>query len=456
MLCYGYPAQGEIKGRTKAERSENEAFHHRQALPAGDPRTGAHMSERLRADAAQIVAESIRAVLPDEAVRRALEGRTFPGRVLLIAAGKAAWRMAAQAERTLGGALTAGIVITKYGHAAGDIPRVACFEGGHPLPDENGFRATERALALTRGLAADDTVLLLLSGGGSALFELPAIPAAELVDVYTQLLRCGADIVETNTVRKRLSLVKGGRFAAHCAPARVIAVILSDIVGDPVDMIASGPVSPDPSTAEAARSIAEKYALRLSPAAWARLEMETPKRVDNTETLVTGSVRLLCRTAQRTCETLGYRASLITDALTGEAREAGTRLASLLCAHAGGGEDIALIMGGETTVRVTGQGLGGRNQELALAAAAVLDGLPDAAVFSVGSDGTDGPTDAAGGYADGGTAEALREKGLDIAAVLANNDAYHALFAVGGLLVTGPTGTNVNDVSVALIRRKQT
>ena len=318
------------------------------------------------------------------------------------------------------------------------------------MPDENSFAATAAALDLVQGLTAGDTVLFLLSGGGSALFEKPLIPGAELQDITGQLLACGADIVEINTIRKRLSAVKGGRFALACAPAKVYSIVLSDILGDPLDMIASGPAAPDSSTCADAQAIAAKYGLRLSDAARALLGQETPKKLSNVETQITGSVRQLCAAAAAACEKLGYRPVLLTDRLDCEAREAGRFLADIARTHAGSGEKLAYLAGGETVVHLTGHGLGGRNQELALAAAPGLAGL-DAALFSVGSDGTDGPTDAAGGYADGDTLAALAARGLDVHAVLADNDAYHALGAVDGLILTGPTGTNVNDVAVLLL-----
>ncbi len=410
------------------------------------------MIRELRADCDRIVAEAIARVQPDEAVRRALSGREFPGRVVLVAAGKAAWQMAKTAAECLAGRIDGGVAITKYGHVPGPIDGVACFEAGHPVPDANSFAATERAIALVRGLAADDTVLFLLSGGGSALFEKPLLPAEELQDVTGQLLRCGADIVEINTIRKRLSAVKGGRFAELCAPARVFSVVLSDILGDPLDMIASGPACPDSATAADAAAIVEKYGLALSDEARELLRRETPKALAGVETVVTGSVRELCAAAADACARLGYEPVLLTDRLCCEAREAGCFLGSIARTHAGSGRKLAFLAGGETVVHVTGTGLGGRNQELALAAAAQIDGLPGCAVFSVGSDGTDGPTDAAGGYVDGDTAAALRALGIDAAAVLQENDSYRALRQVGGLIVTGPTGTNVNDVAVALVR----
>lgn len=408
------------------------------------------MNTQLRKDADAIIAASLKAVLPDEAVGRALAGyEPRGGKTLLVAAGKAAWQMASAAVKVLG-KVDGGVVVTKYDHVKGEIPGVDCYEAGHPVPDENSFSATQKALDLVTGLSEQDTVLFLLSGGGSALFEKPLIPGEELQDITNQLLASGADIVEMNTLRKRLSGVKGGRFALACAPAKVFSIVLSDIIGDPLDMIASGPAYPDSSTCEEALAIVEKYGLKLSAEAMNLLAQETPKSLDNVETQITGSVRELCAAAAKECEALGYTPVTLTDCLTCEAREAGSFLANILRSHAGQGK-LAYIAGGETVVHLTGKGLGGRNQELALAAAPHIAGL-DAAVFSVGSDGTDGPTDAAGGYVDGGTASALKDAGLDVFRVLQENDAYHALQKVDGLLITGPTGTNVNDVAVGLIQ----
>ena len=410
------------------------------------------MNKLLRSHADIIIASSINAVKPDEAVRRALEGQEFSGRVVLVAAGKAAWQMASAADRCLGDRIDSGVVITKYGHVMGPIANYACHEGGHPIPDENSFLGTRAALELVKNLSAKDTVLFLLSGGGSALFENPLIPGDALQDVTAQLLACGADIVEINTIRKRLSGVKGGRFAQLCAPAHVFSIVLSDILGDPLDMIASGPACPDSSTCAQALSIAEKYRLKLTDEVRALLAKETPKHLDNVTTRITGSVRELCAAAAAACRELGYEPVLLTDQLCCQAREAGSFLSSILKSHANDGRNLAFLAGGETVVRLTGSGKGGRNQELALSAAAGIEGNARMAVFSVGSDGTDGPTDAAGGYVDGDTAAALRLLGLDIHQILQNNDAYNALRRVDGLIFTGPTGTNVNDVAVALLR----
>lgn len=410
------------------------------------------MDRVLRTHAEQIVKSAIGAVLPDEAVIRALEGKTFPGKVVLVAAGKAAWQMAKAAWNVAGDAITSGVVITKYAHVKGPIGNLLCLEAGHPVPDENSFLATEKALEMTAQLTEKDTVLFLLSGGGSALFESPLIGGEELQDITSQLLASGADIVEMNTVRKRLSRVKGGKFALHCAPAQVYSVVLSDILGDPLDMIASGPACVDSSTAQQAVAIAQKYNLQLSSKVWDLLRQETPKELTNVQTQINGSVRQLCKAAAEACEALGYTPYILTDLLSCQAKEAGSFLASILKTHAGRGENVAFIAGGETVVKLTGKGKGGRNQELALSAAPILSGLPGSALFSVGSDGTDGPTDAAGGYVDWQTETVLKEQGISIHKVLEDNDAYNALLRCDGLIMTGPTGTNVNDVAVCLYR----
>ena len=409
------------------------------------------MNQVLRNHAEQIIAASIKAVLPDEAVKRALTGKEFPGRVLLVAAGKAAWQMAKAASDTLGDRIEGGVVVTKYDHVMGPIANFTCCEAGHPVPDENSFAGTKKALDLVADLQPEDTVLFLLSGGGSALFESPLIPGAVLQDITGQLLASGADIVEINTIRKRLSAVKGGRFALHCAPAHVFTIVLSDILGDPLDMIASGPACPDSATKEQAVAIAKKYHLSLSQDVWALLEQETPKELHNVTTQINGSVRELCAAAGEVCRSLGYEPILLTDQLCCQAKEAGSFLASILKTHYGSGRKLAFIAGGETVVQLTGHGKGGRNQELALSAAEGIEGLKGTCVFSVGSDGTDGPTDAAGGWVDGTTAGKLRDLGISIAEVLRNNDPYHALQKVDSLVITGPTGTNVNDVAVLLL-----
>lgn len=408
--------------------------------------------EALFADAKTIYETAIHACRPDVAVRQILSGVRFgPGRLVLVAVGKAGWAMAHAAYEALGGAVDRGVVVTKYGHSEGAIGSLTICEAGHPVLDENSFAGTRRAVEAVAGLGPDDTVLFLLSGGGSALFELSELPLAELQDISRQLLACGADIGEMNCVRKHLSRVKGGRFAAMCAPARVVSVMLSDIIDDNVSAIASGPTCPDPTTSAQALAVVEKYGLKLSEKARALLGAETPKETRNCEYHVCGSVRQLCRAAADACARLGYESVVLTDRLCCTARDAGSFLGCVAATHARDGKKLAFLAGGETVVRLTGKGLGGRNQELALAAAREIAGLDGVAVFSVGSDGTDGPTDAAGGIVDGASLGRLREAGLSVDGVLRENDAYHALRAIDGLIFTGPTGTNVNDVAVALL-----
>ena len=403
----------------------------------------------LYADAQTILREAIAVVQPEAAVTRALaQLPPCHGRRILVAVGKAACPMASAALQALDGHVHAGIVITKHGHGVPLPAPLQVLEAGHPVPDAATYAATDQALALTENLTPADQVLFLLSGGGSALFEQPLLPPQELADVTQQLLACGAAITQVNTIRKRLSAVKGGRFALHCAPAQVWSVVLSDVLGDRLDMIASGPACPDRSTAEEALEIVNRYALRLSPQALACLRRPTPSALPNAQSIVTGSVRQLVDAAARTCRRLGYDVEILTDCLQSEARDAGRWLAREALLRSG---PRALLAGGETVVHVMGPGLGGRNQELALSAAAQIAGQRALAIFSFGSDGTDGPTDAAGGYVDGQTQAALARQGISIPDVLARNDAYHALEACGGLIKTGPTGANVNDLSVALL-----
>lgn len=414
------------------------------------------MNQELRKDAKQIIDEAIASVQPDAAVRRALSNIVFSEHVYIVAIGKAGWQMANAAVSYLqenGIKYEKGIVITKYHHVMGQLPRIHCVEAGHPVPDENSFKGTQEVLSMVKDLTEEDMVLFLVSGGGSALFEKPRISKKELSDITEQLLASGADIVEMNTIRKRLSEVKGGRFALACMPAMVEAVVLSDIVGDPMDMIASGPAYPDASSCADAGKIAKKYKLRLSVEAEKCLKDETPKELRNVHTQIIGSVRQLCKAAQKACKELGYKPRILAEDVTAEAREVGWDFAQLSLMKKNHAEKnkIALIAGGETIVHLQGKGRGGRNQELAFSAMKVIAGQKDIAIFSVGSDGTDGPTDAAGGYVDGDSYEALRNAGLSYEEILQDNDCYHGLQAIDGLVLTGPTGTNVNDFWVALI-----
>jgi len=408
---------------------------------------------KIKEDAYTIIEHSISEVLPDNAVKKALKNLSLSndGKLVLVAIGKAAWQMANAACEVVGNYINNGIVITKYGHVKHEIPGIKCLEAGHPVPDENCFSATRQAIELVSGLTEKDNVLFLVSGGGSALFELPLIPDDELQSITSQMLANGMDIVSMNVIRKRLSAVKGGKFAQICSPAHVYTIILSDIIGDPLDMIASGPTAPDSSTCEDAVKLVKEFKLELSAEAEKLMLGETPKELDNTEYFVTGSVSELCLAAREKAEELGYESVIITDRLACEARDAGAEFADIAVKYAGCGKKKAFIMGGETVVHLIGSGKGGRNQEMALSCALGIQGLQNCVMFSVGSDGSDGPTDAAGGIVDGGSAGLMEAAGLSPEEMLSNNDSYNALKAADSLIITGSTGTNVNDLSVLLI-----
>lgn len=313
----------------------------------------------LRAVASRIIDEAIRSALPDEAVKRALSGRELPEKVTLVAIGKAAWQMAKAAYDLLGDRIEEGIVITKYGHVMHPIDGITMWEAGHPVPDENSYRATQAAIDLVSNLTSEDLVLFLISGGGSALFEKPVISEKEMARITQQLLACGAEITQMNTIRKRLSAVKGGKFAQICSPARVLSIVLSDIIGDPLDMIASGPAYPDSAETEDALRVAEEYGLNLSAQAKAALRGPTPKQLNNVETVVTGSVTQLCRSAAQTCRDLGIEPRILTASLSCTASDAGSFLASIAQYHRDTEHPVAYILGGETVVKLTGSGKGG-------------------------------------------------------------------------------------------------
>jgi hydroxypyruvate reductase len=412
--------------------------------------------DKMREDARYIVDRAIETVLPERAVAKALEGLGLRGKIFMLAIGKAAWRMASSARERLGETLKTGVVITKYGHSFGDIPGIEVFEAGHPLPDENTLKATARALEMLQG-EEYDSVLFLVSGGGSSLFELPAegVTLKELKDINNQLLRSGASITEINTIRKRLSKVKGGRLTRMVAPAQVYSLVLSDVLGDRLDSIASGPAYPDSSTVNEALSIVEKYSLNLSPAMIDAIKGETPNKLLNVQTEIVGSVGKVCEAAGVFAGELGYEPLILTTTLDCEAREAG-KLLSAIAREEKHDRPVrrpcAIILGGETVVLVKGEGKGGRNQELALSFAISAQGLTNTVLVSVGTDGTDGPTDAAGAIVDGQSRARMIDAGIDPDLYLIDNDSYNALKSSGDLLLTGPTGTNVNDLIVLLCR----
>ncbi|WP_163717749.1 glycerate kinase type-2 family protein [Mangrovibacterium lignilyticum] len=412
----------------------------------------------LRDKARSIIDEAIKAVLPEEAVKKALSGMQLPDGVVLVAIGKAAWNMASAAHEILGEHIREGIVLTKYQHSKGELKGLKIREAGHPLPDQNSVTGTAEILEMVNKLTTQDELLFLVSGGGSALFEKPleGVSIDEIISATNQLLAKGADIVEMNTVRKHLSAVKGGRFAAHCNGAKIHTVVLSDIIGDPLDAIASGPAYPDMSTSDDALQIVSKYNLNLSKDCLKAIRLETPKSIENCETIVTGSVTELCKAAAQIARQNGFQAHILSTFIQSEAKEVGYTLAAIAREIASGKnafsfrKPCAIILGGETLVQLKGNGKGGRNQELALAAATGIENLENVVIFSVGSDGTDGPTEAAGGMVDGQSIRRMNSARIDPLEKLNRNDSFHALEASGDLIITGPTGTNVNDLMMIL------
>jgi len=435
----------------------------------------------LRRKAASILAAAVQTVEPAAAVKRHVSrhgevlrvGRRRYHlrrirRLLVVGAGKAAAPMAAAIEQILGPRVSGGIVVVKYGHAA-PLRRISIVEAAHPLPDAAGQRGAEQVLDLVRGAAPDDLVLCLFSGGGSALLPalVPGVSLQDEIAVTDLLLRSGATIQEVNAVRKHLSRIAGGRLA-QVSPAPMAALILSDVLGNPLDAIASGPTVPDPTTYADALEIVRRYGLedRIPVTVLAHLrrgaaggEPETPKPGDplfrHVQTVVVGSIEQAVAGAGARAQALGFRTLVLTTFLEGEAREAARVFCSVVRSvrlrRAPLSPPACLLAGGETTVTVRGTGRGGRCQEFALAAGQVLDGWPDTVVAAFGTDGTDGPTDAAGAIVDGETAARARSLGLNAASALADNDAYPYFQHLGDLLLTGPTRTNVNDIYLALV-----
>jgi hydroxypyruvate reductase len=390
-------------------------------------------------------------------------------RVFLIGAGKAAVQMAAAASRALPRTLSGGIVITKYGHAGRGLGRVSVIEAGHPIPDEHGLAASQQVRDLLSELNARDLLIVVISGGASALLAAPAGPVTLAAKQQTTdlLLRAGANIAELNAVRKHLSALKGGRLAALAYPATVVSLLLSDVIGDPIDIIGSGPTAPDPATFRDALAVLGKYELtdRVPESVRARLRQgaagnlpETPKPGDplfrNVHNIVVGSNGLAIEAAARKGRALGYRTLILSSTVQGETREVARVHGQILREIRSSGHPIrppaCVLSGGETTVTVRGKGKGGRNLEFALAAALEIAGLKDSLVLSAGSDGTDGPTDAAGAIATGETLSRAAALGLDAAARLRANDSYPFFDSLGDLIRTGPTGTNVMDIHLLL------
>ncbi len=430
-----------------------------------------------------LIRAALDAVEPARAVQQALhrdgttltiQGHSYtitpPARLFVVGMGKAAARMAAAVHAIAGDLITDGCVITKYGHTKGETGRIRVYEAAHPVPDDTGVAATHAMLALLGDTRPDDLVLVLVSGGGSALLVAPApgLTLADLQQITNLLLASGATIHELNTVRKHLSAVKGGQLARHAAPAWVETLLISDVVGDDVDVIASGPTIPDPTTFADAKAVLERYGVwaHVPPAVRRHLHdgiagkvPETPKPGDPIFDRVRNHI--IARNADAAfaaateAQRHGWHAHVLTTFLQGEAREVGRVVAAL-------GQQITrydtpvaapacLILGGETTVTLRGNGTGGRNQELALSAALAIEGWPRLRIASFATDGGDGPTDAAGGLVDGNTATRIRAAGIDPRQALDDNDSYHALRAANALITTGPTGTNVCDLVFVLV-----
>lgn len=432
----------------------------------------ADLEVRLRRDARRCLDAALRAVDPERLVTEALRDEILPAgsSVLLVAVGKAAAAMTRGACAVIGDGIAQGIVLAPRGAGGAAPPPLQTFHGGHPVPDESGVAGAQAILDLVRGAGRSDQILLLLSGGGSALMTLPPdnITLADVRTVTAQLLAAGAPIEDLNCVRKHLDRLKGGQLAREAAPAQVLALVLSDVVGDPLDVIASGPVSPDPTTYADAINVLERYGVweNTPPSVRDQLEAgragdvpETPKRGERpfarVRARLVGRGRTAAEAALAEASRLGYEPHLLSDSLTGEAREVGRSLAGIGRRVRDAGVPLpppaCLAAAGETVVTVRGDGLGGRNQELALAAVLALENADGVIVASMGTDGIDGPTDAAGALATWTTVARARQLGLDPRAALERNDSYPFFRALGDLIVTGPTGTNVMDLQLVLV-----
>lgn len=435
----------------------------------------------LRDDARGILHAAIAAADPRQAVRRALrlEGDELAvnqaerialgefDRVRVIGAGKAAVGMALGAGDVLGARITEGTLATRDGYG-GQVPGMTVWEAAHPVPDTRGLAAAADALACARAAGPRDLVLCLFSGGGSAVWPAPVagVSLSDLRALTDALLRAGATIREINAVRKHLSRIGGGWLARAAYPARVVTLMVADVVGSPLDVIAGGPTVPDPTTFADALGVLAAYEIAAPAAVLRHLQAgaagerpETPKpggaEFDTVSAHVVAANADALRGAAAEARGLGYRAAILADDLEGEAREVAREIARAALerqrAMQPGAAPLALLLGGETTVTVRGRGTGGRNQELALALARELENRPGIVAASLGTDGTDGPTGAAGGMVDGGTVARGAAAGLDARDHLARNDSHPFLRATGDLLVTGPTGTNVCDVVLVLV-----
>jgi hydroxypyruvate reductase len=440
------------------------------------------MQRDLKAEARQIFEAGLRAVDPKEAVKRFLkvEGNRLSigeqqlnlegfDSIWVVGAGKGSAAMTQAVEEILGDRIGGGIVIVKYGYVA-PLQRVRLVEAGHPTPDENGWQATQELVELVANLGSQDLVLLVISGGGSALLPMPVadITLAEKMTATNLLLKSGASIQEMNAVRKHLSQVKGGQLARLVHPATMVSLILSDVVGDPLDVIASGPTVGDPTTFQYCAEVLDRYDLWADLPASVRLHLqagvegkvpETPKPddpiVEQTHSVLVGTNLQALEAATAEAQELGYSSLILSSMIEGDTGEAARFHTALAREIIRSGNPLprpaCLISGGETTVVVRGKGKGGRNQEFALVAALDLVGLERVCLLCGGTDGTDGPTDAAGAMVDGATVARALAKGLDPRDFLGRNDSYHFFEHLDDLVITGPTNTNVMDLRVILV-----
>ncbi len=411
-----------------------------------------HLS-RLRSDVLEIASEAIQQMHPNKLLKQHLLNFKPTGKIFLIAIGKAAWTMAKAVSDILGDSIQNGIVITKYSHSQGKIGNLKIREAGHPFPDKNSLIATAETLEMIQKLSENDVIFLLLSGGGSSLFEqpLPGVELEDIISISQKLMNSGADINALNPVRKHLSAVKGGRFAQIISPTKIVSFVLSDVIGDKLDVIASGPVHPDKSTSYHALRILEKYRIKISEKISNAILKETPKNLPEIETTIIGNVGDLCEWAAKISYRKGYTPIILSKEIQSNVNLVAEKLIEeLKKSRISDEKPFALIMGGETVVNVKGSGKGGRNQEFALIASQKISGMENLVVLAIASDGTDGPTDAAGGLVDGTTWQRLQQAGVDPEMALQNNDSYNTLKAVGDLVITGPTGTNVNDLILVL------
>ncbi len=406
---------------------------------------------QLRRDALAIFRAALDAADPAAAVVRNLKVSYKFQRIFVVGAGKAGATMAKAVERQLGSRITAGLINVKDGHTV-KLRRIELNECGHPVPDLRGVEGARRIAAIARDCQAGDLLICLISGGASALMPLPAegVTLEHKQDITRQLLACGATIHEINAVRKHLSAIKGGQLAQLAAPAEVLSLILSDVVGDNLDVIGSGPTAPDASTYDDAIAVLHKYGIEANIP-----KRETPKQLSNAKNVIIGSNRQAIDAAQKKARALGYHTLVLATTIEGETRDVARMHAAIareiVTSNRPARRPACILSGGETTVTLCGNGKGGRNQEFALAAAIDIADAGPIAIFSAGTDGTDGPTDAAGAIAFGSTIRRAKVKGLDPKQHLANNDAYHFFEPLKDLIKTGPTGTNVMDIHVILV-----